>query len=97
MGEGDIIPKLCAKMNSQSMRVLGVSACNASVQDWRYYIAVASTVSAGEFQEYTISAFTSAVFPDEVSGISIQQLEQLILRLRVCRWPRCGGIPPPQP
>lgn len=73
------IPKLCAKMNTQPMGVLGVSACNASAEDWRYYIAVASTADAGEFEEYTVPAFTWAVFPGEGSGISIQQMEQRIV------------------
>lgn len=73
------IPALCAKMNAQPMGVLGVSACNASAEQWRYYIAVASTADAGEFETYTVPAFTWAVFPGEGSGISIQQLEQRIV------------------
>lgn len=72
------IPKLCAKMNRQPMGVLGVSVCNAS-EDWRYYIAVASTADAEGFEAYTVPAFTWAVFPGEGSGVSIQQLEQRIV------------------
>ncbi len=73
------IPKLAAKMNSQPVGVLGVSVCNEAAENWRYYIAVASTDDAGEFEEYTVPAFTWAVFPGQGSGISIQQLEQRII------------------
>ena len=73
------IPRLSALMNSQPMGVLGISACTASAEQWRYYIAVASTAAAGDFEEYTVPAFTWAIFPGEGSGISIQQLEQRIV------------------
>lgn len=74
-----LIPKLCEKMNAQPMGVLGVSLCNESVESWRYFIAVSSTADAGEFEEYTIPAFTWAIFSGEGTGISIQQLEQRIV------------------
>jgi AraC family transcriptional regulator len=73
------IPRLCERMNSQPMGVLGVSACNESAENWRYYIAVASTSDAESFEEYTVPAFTWAIFPGEGTGISIQQLEQRIV------------------
>jgi AraC family transcriptional regulator len=74
-----IIPRLCERMNSQPMGVLGVSVCNESAENWRYYIAVASTSKAGDFEEYTVPAFTWAIFPGEGTGSSIQQLEQRIV------------------
>ncbi|MDD3231086.1 MAG: AraC family transcriptional regulator [Oscillospiraceae bacterium] len=73
------IPKLCEKMNGQPMGVLGISFCNDQMDAWRYFIAVASTADAGEFEEYTVPAFTWAIFSGEGSGISIQQLEQRIV------------------
>lgn len=73
------IPKLCQKMNAQPVGVLGVSICHEKPENWRYFIAVASTAAAEEFEEYTIPAFTWAIFPGEGSGISIQQLEQRIV------------------
>lgn len=71
------VDKLCRLMNSQPMGVLGV--CDTSAEDWRYIIAVATTSDAGEFEEYTVPAFTWAVFPGEGVNTSIQQLEQRIL------------------
>jgi len=73
------IPRLCERMNSQPMGVLGVSACNEAAENWRYYIAVASTSVAESFEEYTVPAFTWAIFRGEGTGISIQQLEQRIV------------------
>lgn len=73
------ITRLCERMNSQPMGVLGVSACNEAAENWRYYIAVASTSESQGFEEYTVPAFTWAIFPGEGAGISIQQLEQRIV------------------
>ncbi len=73
------IPRLCERMNSQPMGVLGVSVCNESTENWRYYIAVASASGPESFEEYTVPAFTWAIFPGEGTGISIQQLEQRIV------------------
>lgn len=73
------IQKLCAKMNSQPQGVLGVSTCNGKAEDWKYYIAVASTMQAEDFEEYTVPAFTWAIFNGTGTGISIQQMEQRIV------------------
>ncbi len=74
------IPKLVNMMNTDIKGVLGVCACG-SEEIWRYYIAVASDVPIdGEFEEYTVPAFTWAIF----SGLgecpqAIQELEQRIV------------------
>ena len=73
------LQKLAALMNSQPMGVLGISACNTS-EDWRYLIAVATTVSAANgFEELTIPASTWAIFSGEGTGQSIQALEKRIV------------------
>lgn len=72
------IPKLAGLMDSQPMGLLGVSACNEEEQ-WRYFIAVASTKDKGEFEEYLVPAATWAVFPGEGTSQSIQELEQRIV------------------
>ena len=74
-----ILQKLTAMMDAQPLGVLGVSACNDEEQ-WKYFIAVASTKSDEEFEEYTIPAFTWAVFNGEgVCPQAIQELEQRIV------------------
>lgn len=74
------IPKLVNMMNTDIKGVLGVCACG-SEEIWRYYIAVASDVPIdGEFEEYTVPAFTWAIFSG--SGEcpqAIQELEQRIV------------------
>ena len=73
------LQKLTAMMDAQPLGVLGVSACNDEEQ-WKYFIAVASTKSDEEFEEYTIPAFTWAVFNGEgVCPQAIQELEQRIV------------------
>lgn len=73
------IAKLCGLMNQHPMGVLGVSACNAPADRWRYFIAVASTLPADGFEEYTVPEATWAVFSGQGTGISIQELEQRII------------------
>ncbi len=73
------IPRLASMMDSSPMGLLGVSACGP--QDaWRYYIAVASTQDAAGMDEYTVPAFTWAVFPGEgVCPEAMQDLERRIV------------------
>ncbi len=73
------IEKLAGLMNSSPMGVLGVSACGSEEQ-WRYYIAVASTEKepAG-FETYTVPGSTWAIFSGEGDGKSIQDLEKRIV------------------
>lgn len=74
------VNRLVGMMNTDVKGVLGVSACG-SEDEWKYYIAVASDVPAGEgMEEYTVPAFTWAVFSGEgVCPQAIQELEQRIV------------------
>ena len=72
--------KIAPLMNNQPMGVLGVSVCNDN-EDWRYFIAVSSSIDAdNSLDEYVIPACTWAVFSGAGTGISIQELEQRIIR-----------------
>ena len=72
------LEKLCGKMNSQPMGILGVCHC-PNEGEWRYYVAAASTQEAEGFEEYTVPAATWAVFPGEGTNRSLQELERRIL------------------
>jgi len=78
--ENGTVEKLVSMMNSQPMGVLGVSACN-EVDNWKYYIAVASDKSIDtEFEEYIVPASTWAIFYGEgAMPHSIQELEKKIV------------------
>ncbi len=65
-------------MNSSPMGILGISTCNEKEQ-WRYFIAAASTQDAGEFEELTIPACTWAVFSGSGTNLSVQTLEKRIV------------------
>ncbi len=71
--------RLAEMMNTSPMGVLGVSACGSEEQ-WRYYIAVASTDNAPEgFETYTVPEATWAIFSGEGNGKSVQDLEKRIV------------------
>jgi len=75
------VQKLSDLMDSQPMGILGVCIGNDQAEDWRYFIAVASSHNATEpFEEYTIPAFTWAIFPGkgQCPG-AIQELEKRII------------------
>lgn len=72
------IPRLAGMMDGQPMGLLGISACGDR-EDWRYWIAVASSQPAGDFQEYTVPAATWAVFPGEGTNVAMQELERRII------------------
>ena len=74
------VNRLVGMMNTDVKGVLGVSACG-SEDEWKYYIAVASDMHAEEgMEEYTVPAFTWAVFSGEgVCPQAIQELEQRIV------------------
>lgn len=72
------IDKLLGKMNAEPMGILGVSRCN-DADEWRYYIAVASTSPCDDLEEYTIPAATWAVFSGGGTSQSIQELEKRIV------------------
>lgn len=75
-----IIPKLVQIMDEELKGVLGVSVCNEK-EDWRYFIAVASSKPAAEeFEEYLVPASTWAIFPGTgTMPDSIQELEKRIV------------------
>lgn len=73
------IQKLVSMMNSEPMGLLGVSACN-DMDNWRYFIAVASTQQIDSIlEEYIVPASTWVVFSDEGTSQSIQELEKRIV------------------
>lgn len=72
------IQKLAGMMDNQPMGLLGVSACNDKEQ-WKYFIAVSSSVATDEFEEYIVPASTWAIFSGEGTNQSIQELEQRII------------------
>jgi len=73
------IPKLASMMNSEPMGLLGVSVCN-DMDNWRYFIAVASTQPINNtLEEYIVPPSTWVVFSDEGTSQSIQELEKRIV------------------
>lgn len=73
------IPRLASMMDANPKGLLGVSACN-ELNDWRYYIAVASTQTIeSDLEEYIVPAATWAIFSGEGSNLSIQELEKRIV------------------
>ena len=73
------IQKLAGMMDTPLMGLLGVSACNDEEQ-WKYFIAVSSTKTSNEFEEYTVPASTWAIFSGTGTNQSIQELEQRIIK-----------------
>lgn len=80
------IQRLAGLMNAQPMGLLGVCGCGDR-EDWRYYIAVSSTLPAGELEEYTVPALTWAIFPGSGKNTDIQELE----RRAVVEWLPTSG------
>lgn len=73
-------PTLTSLMNGDINGLLGVSACG-NADDWRYYIAVASTLETpAEFEEYEVPAATWAIFTGKGNASSIQELEVRIVK-----------------
>lgn len=72
------IQKLASLMDVPPMGLLGVSVCKDDEQ-WNYFIAVSSTQSSREFEEYIVPASTWAIFPGGGVNQSIQELEQRII------------------
>ncbi len=72
------IQKLAGMMDTPPMGLLGVSGCNDEEQ-WKYFIAVSSTKTNVEFEEYTVPASTWAIFSGTGTNQSIQELEQRII------------------
>lgn len=72
------LQKLCERMDSQPMGVLGVCFCPDEAP-WHYCVAVASTKDAAGFDEYTVPAATWAIFAGQGTIQSIQELERRVL------------------
>lgn len=72
------IEKLAQMMDTDLTGLLGVSACNDEEQ-WKYFIAAASTKECGTFEEYVVPAAVWAVFPGAGTNQSIQELERRIV------------------
>ncbi len=71
--------QLLTIMDSDPKGLLGVSACNDS-ENWKYFIAVASNQKvSGELEEFLVPAATWAIFTDEGTHLSIQELEKRII------------------
>ena len=74
-----MIAQLAMMMDSELKGLLGVSSCNEA-EDWKYYIAVASTKSLPDgIEEYIIPSATWAIFTGEGTNQSIQGLEKRIV------------------
>ncbi len=71
------IEKLASIADSQPMGILGVSLCD-DFEQWRYYIAAASTKPINQaFEEYIVPSFTWAIFTGEGRmPEAIQELEK---------------------
>lgn len=80
------IPRLAALMDAPPMGLLGVCGCEGE-EDWRYYIAVATSKPAERLEEYTVPAATWAIFSGGGPNVSIQELE----RRAVAEWLPTSG------
>ena len=65
-------------MDAQPMGILGVCACTGE-EEWRYWIAAASTRQDAALEEFTVPAAVWAVFPGSGTNQSIQELERRVL------------------
>lgn len=77
-GTDGTIQRLAGLMEGPPAGLLGICDCQDG-QEWRYYIAVASTRTGGGLETCLVPAATWAVFPGAGSAQSIQELEQRIL------------------
>ena len=71
------IEKLVGKINTEVKGVLGISVYNE--EEWKYFIAVASTDEDNKFEEYIVPAGTWAIFSGKGDNLSIQDLEKRIV------------------
>lgn len=76
--QNGMIEKLAQMMDTEPMGLLGVSVCN-ELEQWRYYIAVASSKEEEELDEYVVPAATWAIFLGEGTNASVQELERRIV------------------
>lgn len=76
-GDGTL-QRLAALMDGEPAGILGVSVCGDAEQ-WRYYVAAASSQAAPGLEEYLVPAATWAVFPGSGTSRSLQDLERRIV------------------
>ena len=77
--EDGTLERIIPLMDGQPRGMLGVCACGDG-EEWRYYIAAATSAEAGDgLEEYVVPAFTWAVFPGSGTGKSIQELEKRVV------------------
>lgn len=77
--EDGTLERIIPLMDGQPRGILGVCACSDG-EEWRYYIAAATSAEAGDgLEEYVVPAFTWAVFPGSGTGKSIQELEKRVV------------------
>ncbi len=72
------IEKLAALMDTPIYGLMGISTCNEK-DEWEYYVAVATTKAAGDFEEMVVPKSTWAVFYQEGPVIKMQELETRIV------------------
>lgn len=74
------LQELSSVMDCQLKGILGICACN-DLEEWRYYIAVASTHEPdGAIEQYIVPPFTWAIFSGEGEcPRAIQELERCIV------------------
>jgi len=81
--------KLSELLNNAPKGILGVNVCCDEQrvatynEDWRYFIAVPSTLEKGEFEEYEVPALTWAIFPKR--GDFSKELPELLQRV-ITEW-----------
>lgn len=71
------LSELYAVMNQKPDGLLGVSVHN--VKEWKYFIAVSSSDTDNNFEEYNIPAAAWAVFSGRGTNISLQDLERRVI------------------
>ena len=73
------VEKLAGMMDSAPAGILGVSVCSDEEQ-WKYFLAAASTKKDDSLEEYMVPAFTWAIFSGEGACLgAIQELERRIV------------------
>ena len=73
------VEKLAGMMDSAPAGILGVSVCSNEEQ-WKYFLAAASTKKDDSLEEYMVPAFTWAIFSGEGACLgAIQELERRIV------------------
>ena len=75
--ENGTLEKLSQMVSASPAGLLGISVCNDEEQ-WKYFIAIATSQENPEFEEYTVPATTWAIFPGTGTNQSVQELERRI-------------------